>query len=417
VVVAAGVACAASGDDSSSPDADAGPAPVLTDAEAADAGHDVTEPKGPATCSDAGWCVTPLPDTDLTMIDIWPFEGRAFAVAQSGTLGVKVMEWIDAEHRWTYIDDETQNENGFGKYVGRIWAPNESEIYFTVDPGYIYHGTRGAAWTWERRRLAAPGSDAGSTGSDPAAPTSAESAAIGVWGTSANDIYAWHANTIFHWKSEDGGAPDWIVEYVMPDDNPGERVFVLSAGGSGPDDIWFAGGRGIDKDNSCSLVVRKTSEGYRRVFDGVFYFGPTGPTCDPQPMTPTFDGRKGAMTDVQTTSVGGVVALRYPDTIAHVALDGDGGYTAAPTIFPSLQTVGATPTRFNALWIHGDDAWLCGKGLILHGPLAGDAGAFGASTVALTGAPLGKELYRIRGANDNDLWAIGARYAFHKTTP
>ena len=32
-------------------------------------------------CSPAGWCATQLPDSDLTLRDIWPFPGRALAIA------------------------------------------------------------------------------------------------------------------------------------------------------------------------------------------------------------------------------------------------------------------------------------------------------------------------------------------------
>lgn len=415
----AGVACAASGgDESPEPVAPPPPPSVITDAaEPADAGREATTPKGPATCSDAGWCVTPLPDTDLTMIDIWPFAGRAFAIAQSGTLGVKVLEWVDADRQWTYIDDNTQNEDAFGKYVGRIWAPNETEVYYAVSPGYVYHGKRAAAWTWERRQLPIPMSSP--LDYDPAASGSPESAALGVWGTSADDVYAWHANTIFHFQSVDGGAPDWVPEYVGPDDNLAVRVFVLSAGGTSKDDVWFGGGRGNGVGASCPLVLRKTPEGYRYVVDGAFSYGDFGAQCDAQPGALLIDGKAGNMTDVQPEGAGRILGLRFPDAVTRLVPDDDGGYAATSTTFP-----GPTPyerVTFHSLWGNGkgdsDETWLCGPGLIVHGPLTGDAGAYGISTVVLTGAPLDKPLYRVRGTSNTNLWAIGARYAFHKTTP
>jgi hypothetical protein len=415
LALAAGAACATS-EDGGAPEPDVTPAPGLDAAAPADAGREAMIPKGPATCSGAGWCVTPLPDTDLTMIDIWPFEGRAFAVATSGTLGVKVMEWVDAERRWTYIDDNTQNEEGFGKYVGRIWAPNESEVYYAVSPGYIYHGRRAATWTWERKRLTTDASSPGMPpGFDPAAPASPESAALGVWGTSADDVYAWRANTIFHLKSVDGGAPDWVPDYVGPNETMAERVFVLGAGGSSKDDVWFAGGRGNGNFASCPLIVRKTPEGYSHVVDGVFSYNWGQYACDARPGTLHLDPRAGATTDVHPAGASRIAALRYPDTVTRIA-DADGGYSASSTTLPGAS-VGASKAGFYSLWLGGDDAWLAGPGIILRGPFEGDAGAYGVSTVALSGAPLDKPLYRVRGTDNDNLWAIGARYAFHKTTP
>ncbi len=56
-----------------------------------------------------------------------------------------------------YIDDGTQNERGFGTYAGRVWAPNENEVYYGIGPGYVYHGKRpvapATAWSWTRQQL------------------------------------------------------------------------------------------------------------------------------------------------------------------------------------------------------------------------------------------------------------------------
>ncbi|AKU98777.1 hypothetical protein AKJ09_05441 [Labilithrix luteola] len=377
-----------------------------------DAGREATEPKGPATCSDAGWCVTTLPDSDLKMVDIWPFRDRAFAIASSPTLGVKVLEWVEADQRWSYIDDNTQNDDGFGKYVGRIWSPNENEIHFTISPGYVYHGRRAANWSWERTRLPV---SAGNLSGDPAL-TSLEAPALGVWGTSADDVYAWHANTIFHWAIADGGKPDWIPEYVGDDQNYGVRVFILGAGGSSKDDVWFSGGRGNGNNASCALLVHKTQEGYRHVVDGTFSYGFPMGTCSARPDT-LLPEKAGAMTDVQPAGAGRLVALRYPDTMARIASDGDGGFELSSTRFTASKPVGPSAVTLYSLWAHGDDAWFSGSGLVLRGPVSADADAFGVSTLALTGAPLDTELYRVRGTNDDNLWAIGARYALHKTTP
>jgi len=111
LAAAALMACVASGDDvqpgpghpeedTSPPDGDA-TAPLLDAASEPDASIE-----GPR-CSEAGWCTTTLPDVDLLMKDIWAFPGRAVVVAESPTLGVKILEWTDIDARWTYIDDGT----------------------------------------------------------------------------------------------------------------------------------------------------------------------------------------------------------------------------------------------------------------------------------------------------------------------
>jgi hypothetical protein len=208
-----------------------------------------------------------------------------------------------------------------------------------------------------------------------------------------------------------------VPEYVGSDVNMAERVFVLGAGGSGKDDVWFAGGRGHGQLASCPLIVRKTPEGYRHVVDGVFSYNWAQSACESRPGTLHVDANVGAMTDVQPAGGARLVALRYPDTVTRIVPDGDGGQVAASTTFPPHAAAGSGKAGFHSLWVNGDDAWLSGPGIILRGPFAGDAGAYGVSTVALSGAPLDKPLYRVRGTDNDNLWAIGARYAFHKTTP
>lgn len=68
-----------------------------------DTGTDGAHDAGSTKCSEAGWCRTTLPDEDLALKDIWTVAGHAFAVADSPTLGIKVLEWKDAEAKWDYM--------------------------------------------------------------------------------------------------------------------------------------------------------------------------------------------------------------------------------------------------------------------------------------------------------------------------
>lgn len=438
LALAAAVACATSGaeEEATPPPGPPVDASVILDGGPADAGRDVTP--GLPTCSDAGWCVTALPDSDLTLKDIWPLPSRAFAIAESPTLGVKILEWDDADPTWKYIDDATQNEPGLGKYAGKIWAPDENEIYFAVAPGYIYHGRRSAApataWAWTRDRLEGT-SDAGP--GDPALPMNSSLGygvrypALGVWGTGPGDVYAWHANTVYHWTSDDGGAPAWVAEYVADDAALGEQLYILGAVGTRREDIWFTGARqGGEYQYSCAILVRKTVAGYRRIADGTlatdYIAPPSYPSAPPSPPTCNaragdgglirIGGADGWLTDLQALADDRLVGLKGSRDVARISVDG-GSY--AMTFTPVPRTDSARP--LTSLWGTPQKSWLTGWGVIIEDTSSWDAGAeagvFGISTISLSGAPIDRSLYQVRGSSNTNLWAIGVRYAFHKTTP
>lgn len=454
LALAAAVACATSADDAPlSPPNDPEPTP-LPDGGIADGGltRDASDPIV-SSCSGAGWCLTSLPDGDLTLKDIWPFESRAFAIAESQTLGVKVLEWDEAGTSWKYIDDNSQNAYGFGKYAGKIWAPNENEIYYGVEPAFIHHGKRAAPaspWSWERSQLADNSRD-----TDPARDHGlarytnrhgqpVEYPAIGVWGTSADDVYAWYANTIFHWKSDDGGAPAWVAEYVADDtENLAETFFVFGASGSSRDDIWFAGGRARHVPEgtfACPIVIHKTADGYKRIVDHVingrfpFYLG----YCQPKAGALSFPGvLVGWLTNVESAGPGRAVGIMAEAAFAYVASE-DGGLARLNEVrVRTPRPDDEVPTLLSSVWVHGTEAWLSGWGLVLrtdndparwstglglftpddaeHG--APDAATYSVSATALNGVPLDRPLYQVRGTSNTNLWAIGPRYALHKTTP
>jgi hypothetical protein len=413
------VACAASGNDveaAAQPDG-SGNSPVMPDGAVpeVDGGPDV--PDGGPLCSKAGWCVTSLPDTDLIMKDIWPLSGRAFAVAESPTLGIKVLEWEDADAKWTYIDDKSQNLPGFGKYVGKIWAPNENEVYFGVAPGYVFHGTRPAppetAWSWTRHRLDHSHVDIVEAGN--ANPTywtlDMRYPALGVWGSSSNDVYAWFANTIYRWKSVDGGAPEWAVEYAADDaDDPSEHLFFVGAGGTGPDDVWFSGARSRTSAG-CALVVRKSPAGYQRVADG-FLFYEYEPCEDRGDGSLMIGGPEGWLTDIQSLAPNEVIGLKGARDVVRISVDGD---SYSVTHSPVPQEVIAS--GLSSLWGGPGNLWLSGWGRVARGTDVWDGGGYQLSTISLIGGPIDRPMYQVRGTSNTNLWAIGVRYALHKTTP
>ena len=94
-----------------------------------------------------------------------------------------------------------------------------------------------------------------------------------------------------------------------------------------------------------------------------------------------------------------------------------------------------TPSILTSVWVHETETWMSGWGLVLRmdkdvdqwstgkhltepsNATDGGEGTYSVSTTVLGGAPLGAPLYQVRGTSNTNLWAIGARYALHKTTP
>ena len=475
VAVVAVVACATTGDELLPSTPDAGEPTVVSDGGTVDAVDDGASPiadasrRDASSCSEGGWCITSLPDRDLVLKDIWPLESRAFAIAESHTLGIKVLEWDQTTGTWGYIDDNNQNEYGFGQFAGKIWAPNENEVYYASAPSFIYHGVRSAPsspWSWQRERLEDHSHDPvpehdhglgyyydGNSGESAIVP------ALGVWGTSADDVYAWYANTIFHRKSEDGGAPTWIAEYILEDaDSVADTTYIFSASGSGRDDVWFASGRvrydpsGTNpinrRDYACPVVIHKTAEGYRRLVDTVIddsnsYFD----ACRQKPGTVRLEDTQpigstnitsawehvGWLTSAESAGQNAIVGILEGNSLAYVTSD-DGGLARRNEI----QKLTVPSNEFGALllssvWVHEAHAWASGWGLILQidnnpgawstgrglrtpDDNAVDSGTYRISSSVLNGVPLDAPLYQVRGTSNTNLWAIGARYALHKTT-
>lgn len=417
------------------------------------------------TCSAAGWCTTQLPDSDLTLTDIWPFEKRAFAIAETPTQGIKVLEWEEATNAWTYIDDGTQNDFDARRYSGTIWAPSENEVYFGAAPSFIYHGTRAtpsATWKWTRSRLEIQRPDAST--SDARDPGSArivtgtsfvgvttDYAALGVWGTSKDDVYAWYGNTLFH-RTIDG---EWVPEYEAVDDvEGGDTFFFFGADGSGRDDVWFTGIRGRyagESIFSCPIVVHKNADGYRRLVDHT----PTGTlatdsrrgSCGTRagarsiqsldgfppfvPMAIRDYPARGWVTRITSVGPNAAMAIYNGSSIAYFeSSDAD----VAMYIPTGVRVAGTdTPYKLRSIWAHGERVWMSGWGLALHTPANADHWRTGAiinsppddsgaptvdvSTLSLNGGALDAPIHQVRGTSNTNLWAVGARYALHKTTP
>ena len=474
IALAAAAACATAGDEAdTSPANDAGSSPLAdtgtdgrpsSEADAGDAAVPVD-----ARCSAAGWCTTLLPDRDLTLKDIWPFEQRAFAIAESPTLGVKVLGWESASDEWRYIDDNTQNDYGAGQYAGKIWAPSENEVYYAVARARIYRGTRptpSSPWTWQYDVLESHSPDEDPT-RDPGLARYAykrdlppvDAAALGVWGTCEGDVYAWYGNTVFRRRSE-GGAPAWVPDYVAEDgENPTDAFYILGAAGSTSGDLWFAGSRGqFDTEGglfACPLVVHRTAEGHRHIVDNVVNQAADpnnrwAGICSANPGSLGFSvsiqipgygtftrpwpngGMLSSIASVGPNRAVGLMGRNQGDIFTYVSTD-DAGIASANVVNVSVPRADVQ-TYLNSVWVLGTTAWFSGWGLVIKsedGPekwsrgfgLAKPddntpaAGSYEISTLALNGAAFDRPFYQVRGISNSNLWAIGAGYALHKTTP
>jgi hypothetical protein len=411
------VACAESPNETDSEvSPDSGQSEVVIDGSfEVDGGTDTGT--GASECSLGGWCRTTLPDEDLVLRDVWPVKGYAFAIAESSTRGVKILHWSDAEGAWTYIDDGTQNSVGFGDYAGRVWAPNEDEIYYGVAPGYIYHGMRpvppATAWVWTRQKLedkSHPDFVDPMDGYPESTRIGVRYPALGVWGTSANDVYAWFSNAIYHLTKVDGGAPEWVLEYTASDTTAAtERMFFFAAAGEGPDGVWFSGAR-ARPGVGCALVMHKRNGVYRRVADGNLAHGLA--TCGVRAGDVNLSGVTGWLTDIRATSGTQIVGLLDARTVVKISAVGD-DYSRTTA---SRQ---AEPwNNVNSMWVAPDGFWLSSFGTIFRGTNdIWDGGSYAFSSVAFDGTPFNRAIYQIRGTSSSDLWAVGAFHAFHKTTP
>ncbi|MDF2691984.1 MAG: hypothetical protein K0S65_367 [Labilithrix sp.] len=418
--IAALVACATSDEGAEPPREDAGPS-VITEAGSEPRDASVPEVVPIPPCSDAGWCPTALPDVDLVFKDIWPLQGRAFAIAESATLGVKILEWEDAEAKWKYIDDNSQNQAGLGDYAGRIWAPNADEVFFSVAFGTVGHGKRpvppATTWTWELHRLDDRSPDVEAhPDHDHGYPINKaieyRYPALGVWGI-GGDIYAWYANTVYRWTSTGGGAPAWTVDYTAADvDAPDEHIFFVSAAGPSAGEVWFVGAREREVSGaswSCPLVVRKTPAGYERLFDG-----DTGAGCTARMGVPAMDGPIGWLMDLQVLPGNRFVGIKGGRAITMISGPEEGTYSVEHA--PIRLGLYDRPL-FSAYFLAENQLWLSGMGIVVRGDATiWDGGAFGVSTISLNGGPIDRPIYQVRGTSDTNLWAVGVRHALHKTT-
>ncbi|AKU96567.1 hypothetical protein AKJ09_03231 [Labilithrix luteola] len=487
LALAAIAACATSdGETAAAPQtSDAGGTEAL-DAQTPEASPDgasLTEagPKVLERCSPGGWCATNLPDQELDIRDVRPFEERAFAVAESVTFGIQFLEWQRSTDAWKYISEGTQNRFDRGKYAGNMWAASENDVYFTVAPAFVYHGVRSdpaSPFTWRISRL--DDRDAGVPAHDPgrvwAANTTARAfdpasppydffaPSLGVDSVPSGDVYAWYGPTLFRRTLAQNGDDAWVVEHVLTDaEYPGDHFHIQSVAGSGPDDLWIGGVRsqvaeGGVHETACPLVVRKLADGYHSFVDHVV--NPTGDpadlafnVCDPKPGAlrlmmhfemPEYgisldleNANAGWVQSLQQIAPNTVVGLEDATTLVYLKSDGDTPLARFNVVNFADGPIRNVSLDLTSLAVVDGSAWMSGFGVMLSlgydptnwargvgvtldtgnpadNPMNG--ATFELSSIARSGSPLTEPLHQVRGTSTSNLWAVGNRHAFHKTT-
>ncbi len=369
-------------------------------------------------CSTEGWCSLPLPDPYLSMVDVWPLEHRGFALGKNPFFGTKVLEWSEATKAWAYLDDETQNEVGDNQRMREptsIWSPNDDEVYFAVSSatsGYVYHGKRPSPpetkWSWTRSLF-----------------EGCSEASLWVYGTSSDDVFVGACNRIYRkgdapaFPGDDAGAPDdagvpgsvapegWTLEHVDVS-SPG-RVLFLGASGTGPNDIWFGGGRLTTSNIDCALLLHRTATGYETVVDSDVS---TPSRCTAKPGILSLSG---SLRFLQQTGTDRLIAFHRAQTAVRIIPKDGGGYVSKNgKTAPSGAWRTAWAASEQELWLAPN---LSVGQVFLGTDLWEDAAAYKLSSIALNGAPILSTIMTIRGTSKKNIWAVGGNHVFRKTTP
>jgi hypothetical protein len=331
---------------------------------------------------------------------------------------MRFLEWADHDgdgnKKWAYIDDDSQNLPY--AQLANVWAPNEDEVYVSMMEAsilaggtmgaYIFYGARadalGGIWAWSRYHFVCGSLE----------PTR-------VWGTSAADVFVLACKKIYRRDDSvgaDSGIPGWRVDYEDEDPNPAWVVHAIV--GTSLDGIWIVGERQPLSAGTCTVIVRRTGDGYQRIVDGT----PTARECTPKEGFLTLPGTLSL--GVHSTAKESLVGVRtfrvnnqFANDVVRVLAQSDDQYSLAfsnytPAITGELRSVWGTSDH---------DLWFLrhkgNGGSIVHGTnLWGSEGAYEFSTLALNGAPNFAWLSRLHGTSNDNLWAVGDQRAFHKST-
>ncbi len=408
---------------------------------------DAAEPDSPSAtdaatpCSSDGWCKAPYPGPNITGREVAVFEKRAFALLDGDYIRSKIGEWTP-DAGWTLI-------KGNDPWLSptKIWAPDEDTVFYTAhDWSYLFNNgpiasVFGVVVVRGRRPVAPATEWTFTTGRLPCNQIFPEAA---VGGTTDGNVYVATCGKIYRLDPSAGAASDggadagaetlqWIDEGFVDVDQAAPIDF-YHIGGTGPDDLWFAGGRVSNGGQSptasngqgqspCTILVHKTTDGYRTVLDGI----PLATGCSPRDDLPMVRGRlsQGIFTPSKNRVLGATEAVDATgkNVLLNVALSGD-QITIATTRPPAGLVT--TATLGSAWGASEDEVFVLAnyspygavdRSTVIHGQaIWGDSPSWGFSHLAINAAPNSEPLNQIRGTSNQNLWVVGRYNAYHKST-
>lgn len=328
------------------------------------------------TCSDDGFCQTPLPAklenfaTPQVLTDVWSDgEGAAWSVTKEG----RILRWDGST--WS-VSREGQDE------LDAIWGSGPTDLWAGGVQG-ILHGTgaTSATITWTEV---------------PSLPGDAESPILTLWGTSATDLWAAggrsanvgnqtaFAGRVLHF---DGAA--WSSDPRAPTD---VRYRKLWGDGS---ELWAS----VETSSSEVTFVHKAQG------DAMWTSRFLGAACGLNiSLTPAFGGNASSILFAGGVGVGTKICMGTRDPSA------DGGLSSW-----TLQTIETDSMARTALWSSGaHDIWVAGQyGRVEHW----DGTKWLPARISLEPIPFTRDFTAMFGRPGKDLWIVGSDIAYRKELP
>jgi len=386
-------------------------------------------------CSPDGWCKTTLPGLNVIVLDVVPFEKRAFAMMSGDNIIYKIGEWTP-ESGWILLKGSPPPT--VGSFPSRFWAPDEDTVYETlIDYSGLLSGGSVAIVVVRGRRPVAPATEwTWTTGRIPCDRLPG-GAAVG--GSTDGNVYVATCGKIYRLDTSpgaggaaDGGADagtetlQWVDEGFVDVDQSAPIDF-YEIGGTGPDDLWFAGARGnayvFGGQSPCAILVHKNADGYRTVLDGISL--PSG--CinrDDLSMVP------GSLSQgISTPSKNRVLAATEAidehgvNVLLNVGLSGDQVTVATTRPPPSMAMAvlgsvwAMSPDDLLVVATYDSNTAIERSALIRGQSIWGDSPSYGFSRLAINGSANPTLLHRVRGTSNQNLWAVGTYNAYHKSAP
>ncbi|MBX3213507.1 MAG: hypothetical protein KF850_15825 [Labilithrix sp.] len=347
----------------------------------ADTGPDADVP--PKTCSDDGWCHTPVPPEQI-LRDVWSDgAGGSWAVSDQGAiLRYDGTAW-SVVHTYAATDPRLVS----------IWGSGPTDIWIGAY-GAILHGTGATpaniAWTEIALDQLAPGAGA-----------------VSIYGTSKSDVFAAVRTAVLRLGEDEA---TWEVDPVTSE-IAGTAVSVW--GRSGASDVWITSQNATTRRS----VLFHRSGGAESSFTPVTGVSEVPFTVSARPCATPGEPRRGWMVDDGTLWLVGT-RINFTFT-CHYAFRGvaraDAGDTDAGAFAFDGRVFYDPYLGQNDIWGSApNDVWLAGDYGTLH---HWDGATWQLAGITVGAHPVKKNLNAIHGRGPGNIWVVGDGIALRKGTP